>query len=110
MTKLSPTGTAAPVGDEFTLKRETERITVYDRRSGAKLHTRDITGPDVCPSYADIKMSGDKAGLRSPVLPPSRDAFFKELRGEAPPAAPSSSSQPSTAQPSNQKPQKPGKK
>lgn len=78
--------------DEHTLKRETERITIFDRRSGAKLHTRDLVGPDRCPIVTEIKLTGPKSGLRSEVEPSARDLLFKELRGEAPPGSSSSSS------------------
>ena len=83
--------------DEHILKRETERITIFDRRSGAKLQTRDLVAPDRCPIVAEIKLTGPKSGLRSEVEPSARDLLFKELRGEAPPGSSSSSASSSSA-------------
>lgn len=73
--------------DELTLQRVGERVTVVDRRSGATVGTKELTGPDRCPLSAEVKFDGPGAGLRSPVDEADRTRWFAELRGEATPAA-----------------------
>jgi hypothetical protein len=105
MKRFEPGSTTHDLTDEHVLKREAERITVYDRRSGAKLHERTLLADDRCPLVADIKLTGPNAGLRSELTDADRERVFKELRGDPPPPAPPSA----TASAPSVKPKKPRK-
>jgi hypothetical protein len=97
MKRFDPGSAVHELESEHVLKRSAERITVYDRRTGAKLRERTLVADDRCPLVADIKLTGANAGLHSELTDGDRERLFKELRGESiPPPATSATPAPKT--------------